>query len=171
MADVFRFSDELGPAKVLHLYEAGLGLRAILVVDSIATGPAIGGVRMADDVSAEECFRLARAMTLKNAAAGLPHGGAKAVIFDDPKQPVERKEQRVRALACAIGPIADYIPGPDMGTDETCMAWFKQASPEGVRRPKRARFPNQRKASLRCIPRIGRSVWRLAAQGQKASPL
>jgi glutamate dehydrogenase/leucine dehydrogenase len=31
----------------------------------------------------------------------------------------------VRAFASAIAPIADYIPGPDMGTDETCMAWIK----------------------------------------------
>jgi glutamate dehydrogenase (NAD(P)+) len=45
---------------------------------------AVGGVRMAPDVSAEECFRLARAMTLKNAAAGLPHGGGKSVIFANP---------------------------------------------------------------------------------------
>jgi glutamate dehydrogenase (NAD(P)+) len=125
MADVFQFADDLGPAKVLHILEPALGLRAILVVDNVAAGPAIGGVRMAEDVSLEECFRLARAMTLKNAAAGLPHGGAKAVIFGDPKQPAERKEQQVRAFACAIGPIADYIPGPDMGTDETCMAWIK----------------------------------------------
>ena len=125
MADVFRFCDELGPARVLHIYEVGLNLRAILVVDNIATGPAIGGVRMAEDVSVEECHRLARAMTLKNAAAGLPHGGGKAVVFGDPKQPPDRKEQLMRAFACALGPIADYIPGPDMGTDETCMAWIR----------------------------------------------
>jgi glutamate dehydrogenase (NAD(P)+) len=31
---------------------------------------------MAPDVSTEEAFRLARAMTFKNAAAGLPHGAA-----------------------------------------------------------------------------------------------
>ena len=80
---------------------------------------------MAKDASLEECFRLARAMTLKNAAAGLPHGGAKAVIFGDPKQPAERKEQQLRAFACAIGPITEYIPGPDMGTEETCMAWIR----------------------------------------------
>ena len=77
---------------------------------------------MAEDVSLEECFRLARAMTFKNAAAGLPHGGGKAVIFGDSKQLVHQKEQLVRAFACAID---DYIPGPDMGTDETCMAWIK----------------------------------------------
>jgi glutamate dehydrogenase (NAD(P)+) len=64
-------------------------------------------------------------MTMKNAAAGLPHGGGKAVIFGDPKQPAEAKEALIRAFAGAIGPIADYIPGPDMGTDETCMAWIE----------------------------------------------
>jgi glutamate dehydrogenase (NAD(P)+) len=79
----------------------------------------------AKDASLEERFRLARAMPLKNAAVGLPHGGGKAVIFGDPKQPVDRKERLVRAFASAIAPIADYIPGPDMGTDETCMAWIK----------------------------------------------
>jgi len=31
------------------------------------------GVRIALDVSIDECFRLARAMTFKNAAAGLSH--------------------------------------------------------------------------------------------------
>jgi glutamate dehydrogenase (NAD(P)+) len=110
---------------VLHIFEPGPGLRAIVVVDNVAVGPAIGGVRMALDVSAEECVRLARAMTLKSAAAGLPHGGGKAVIVGDPKQPAEDKQQQVRAFACAIDPITDYIPGPDMGTDETCMAWIK----------------------------------------------
>jgi glutamate dehydrogenase (NAD(P)+) len=125
MVDVFGWCDELGPARVLHLYAPGPSLRAILVVDNVAAGPAIGGVRMAEDVSLEECHRLARAMTLKNAAAGLPHGGGKAVVFGDPKQPAERKAQLMRAFACAIGPIADYIPGPDMGTDETCMAWIR----------------------------------------------
>jgi len=46
-----------------------------VVVDNVACGPSIGGVRMAPDAGTEECFRLARAMTFKNAAAGLAHGG------------------------------------------------------------------------------------------------
>jgi glutamate dehydrogenase/leucine dehydrogenase len=62
-------------------------------------------------------------MTLKNAAAGLPHGGAKAVIFADPDMPGSDKEHVIRAYACAIEEITDYIAGPDMGTDETAMAW------------------------------------------------
>ena len=123
MTDIFDFSDDLGPAKVIGIYEPRIPLKAILVVDNVAAGPAIGGCRMAPDVSLEECFRLARAMTLKNAAAGLAHGGGKSVIFADPSMPVADKERTVRAFARAIGQISDYIVGPDMGTNETCMAW------------------------------------------------
>lgn len=58
MDDLFRFADELGPAKIIHVHEPSIGLRAVLVVDNVAAGPSIGGVRMAPDVSTEECFRL-----------------------------------------------------------------------------------------------------------------
>ena len=121
--DPFAFADELGPAKIVHLAGPLQGLRAIVVVDNTACGPAIGGTRIVPDATLEECARLARAMTLKNAAAGLPHGGAKSVILADPRMPVEQKENILRAFADAIGDISDYIPGPDMGTDERCMAW------------------------------------------------
>ena len=122
---MFAFADEFGPARIIHIHRPGVGLRAIAVIDNTACGPAVGGVRMAPDVSAEECCRLARAMTWKNAAAGLAHGGGKSVIFADPRMPAGRKEEIVRAFADAIRDIADYIPGPDMGTDEVCMAWVK----------------------------------------------
>jgi glutamate dehydrogenase (NAD(P)+) len=125
MAEAFRFADELGPKRVIHVYEPSVGLRGTLVVDNVATGPAIGGLRMAPDVSTEECFRLARSMTLKNAAAGLPHGGGKSVVYGDPAMPAEAKERLIRAMACALGDCEDYIFGPDMGTDEVCMAWVK----------------------------------------------
>ncbi|UCE85030.1 MAG: Glu/Leu/Phe/Val dehydrogenase [Deltaproteobacteria bacterium] len=125
MSSPFAFADELGPAKIVHVYEPSIGLRGTLVVDNVATGPSIGGLRMAPDVSTEECFRLARAMTLKNAAAGLPHGGGKSVLYGDPKRPLDEKERLVRAMACALRDCEDYIFGPDMGTDETCMAWVK----------------------------------------------
>ena len=35
------------------------------------------------------------------------------------------KEQLIRAFAVAIRSLREYIPGPDMGTDETAMAWVK----------------------------------------------
>ncbi len=121
----FRFADALGPEKIVEIYEPRIALKAIVVVDNVACGPSIGGIRMAPDVSVEECFRLARAMTLKNAAAGLAHGGGKSVIFGDPRMAVAEKERTIRAFARAIRGLTDYIPGPDMGTDERCMAWTK----------------------------------------------
>jgi glutamate dehydrogenase (NAD(P)+) len=123
MEQVFEFADQLGPTKIIHVYEPSVNLKAILVVDNVAMGPSIGGLRMAEDVSTEECFRLARSMTLKNSAAGLRHGGGKSVMFGDPKMPKEEKEQLIRAMACALVDINEYIFGPDMGTDEECMAW------------------------------------------------
>ncbi len=117
--------DDLGPAKVIEVREPALGLRATLVVDNVALGPSIGGLRMASDVSNEECARLARAMTLKNAAAGLAHGGGKSVLVGDPRMPAERKERLIRAFAHALRNETDYIFGPDMGTDESCMAWVR----------------------------------------------
>ena len=125
MADIFDLGDTMGPAKVLHVSEPSIGLRAVLVVDNIARGPAVGGLRMAPDVSVEECARLARAMTLKNSAAGLAHGGGKSVLWGDPRMPRERKEGLIRAFAHALRNEEDYIFGPDMGTDEGCMAWIK----------------------------------------------
>lgn len=120
----FKYADHLGPKSIHHFHEPATGLKAILVVDNVAAGPAIGGCRMAPDVSLDECFRLARAMTFKNAAAGLPHGGGKSVIMADPTDEAH-KEKLIRVFAQMIGPIEDYIIGPDMGTNETAMGWVR----------------------------------------------
>lgn len=125
MNSVFSLADELGPLKVIHVHEPSIGLKGVLVVDNVAKGPSIGGVRMAPDVTTEECARLARAMTFKNAAAGLPHGGGKAILVGDPKMPKQQKEILIRGLACALEEVEQYIFAPDMGTDEECMAWVK----------------------------------------------
>ncbi len=135
MDDTFRFTDEFGPCRIIHIHRPSQDLKAIAVIDNTACGVAIGGVRMAPDVSLDECFRLARAMTWKNAAAGLPHGGGKSVIFADPKMPAEKKERIIRAFAGAISDIADYVPGPDMGTDELCMGWIKDETGRAVGLP------------------------------------
>lgn len=116
-------TDEYGPEKVVYIYEPRSGLKGIVVIDNVAAGPAIGGIRMAPDVTADEVFRLARAMTWKNALAGLRHGGGKAGILADPKSP--NKEMLIRKFAQAIENLHGYIPGPDMGTDETAMAWVR----------------------------------------------
>lgn len=153
--DPFRYTDDLGPARIVHVTDRVTGLRATVVIDNVAIGPAIGGVRMAPDVTTEECFGLARAMTFKNAAAGLRHGGGKSVIAADPSMPRAAKEQLVRAFARRIADLTDYVPGPDMGTDETCMAWMHDEIGRAVGLP----------ASLGGIPldEIGATGYGLAA--------
>lgn len=136
MDEIFRFGDEMGPGKVLHIYVPTLGLRSVVAVDNTACGPSIGGVRFEPDVTAEEACRLARAMTLKNAAAGLPHGGGKAVIAGDPKMDAQHKEQWIRAFARAIAGLQDYVPGPDMGTDEIAMGWIQDEIGRAVGLPR-----------------------------------
>lgn len=118
--EAFQYSDEIGPQKVLYVYDPKTKLKGIVVVDNTARGPAIGGIRMAPDISTEEIFRLARAMTFKNAAANIRHGGGKSGIIADPK--MKNKYDLIRSFAKAIEPVEEYIPGPDMGTDERCMA-------------------------------------------------
>ena len=121
-----RYADEYGPEKIVYVYEPRCKLRGIVVIDNSSIGPAIGGVRMTPSVSTEEVFRLARAMTWKNALAGIPHGGGKAGIIADSRAiSIEQKEILIRQFARGIEKLQEYIPGPDMGTDETCMAWVR----------------------------------------------
>ena len=115
-------ADELGPAKVVFLRPAA-GVEAVVVIDNVALGPAIGGTRVRPDITAREVARLARAMTLKNAVVGLPHGGGKSGIAAPPNLPPAEHERVMRAFARSIEQLTDYIPGPDMGTTETSMAY------------------------------------------------
>ena len=127
--------DEFGPHQVVFVAEPAAGLEAVVVVDNVAIGPAIGGTRMAVDVTVDEVARLARAMTFKNAAAGLPHGGAKSGIKADPSLPRDQKVALVRAFGRAIAPLTDYIPGPDMGLDEGLMAHLRDTCGRAVGLP------------------------------------
>ena len=155
MDNVFEFGDNIGPYKTIHVQNQSVGLSGILVIDNVAAGPSIGGMRIAPDVTFQECARLARAMTLKNAAAGLPHGGGKSVIIGDPKMPLAEKERIVRAFASALTDEVQYIFGPDMGSNEECMAWVRDEIGRSVGLP----------SVLGGIPldELGATGWGLAA--------
>ena len=136
MKNAFHVGDELGPEKIIELYDPATALHAILVVDNVAAGPAIGGLRMEVEVTKEECVRLARAMTLKNAMAGLAHGGGKSVIAAAPTLPEDEKQRLVRSFAYAVKDVLDYITGPDMGTNESLMACVKDVTGRAVGLPR-----------------------------------
>jgi glutamate dehydrogenase/leucine dehydrogenase len=128
-------ADKLGPSKVVFL-QLPDGIEAVVVIDNVTLGPGIGGVRMTETVSVSEVARLARAMTLKNAAVLLPYGGAKAGIVIPAGFDPARHEDIIRAFARSIRDLVEYIPGPDMGTTETDMAWIRDEIGRSVGLPR-----------------------------------
>jgi leucine dehydrogenase len=101
-----------------------VGLRAVIAIDDTTLGPGLGGVRLAaygDDAAAiREARRLAAAMTLKNAAAELPFGGAKSVILD--RGPIADRRVLMHRFGEFVARSGAYIPGVDMGTTTDDLA-------------------------------------------------
>ncbi|TWJ18250.1 Glu/Leu/Phe/Val dehydrogenase dimerization domain-containing protein [Geobacter argillaceus] len=101
--------DNIGPTKVIRLYSAKEQLRAVVVIDNTALGPAIGGVRVSPTVDVTEVWRLARTMTLKNSIGGLPldtlgatgFGLAECAEVAAPLAGIELADARVAAEAIA----------------------------------------------------------------------
>ncbi len=109
--------DEIGPEKILEVYDPKTGMKGFVVLDSTVRGPAKGGIRMTPSVSKEEVFKLARAMTYKCAISDLPFGGGKSgIVADSKKLTKEQKTNIVKAFATAIKPICPslYVAAPDM---------------------------------------------------------
>jgi leucine dehydrogenase len=101
-------------------HDDALGLHAVIAINDTTLGPGLGGVRCVgypSDVAAiTEAQRLAAAMTLKNAFAGLPFGGAKSVILA-PDPQVSRRALMQRFGEFVIRTGGAYLPGVDMGTN------------------------------------------------------
>ena len=98
------------------------------VQHNLSRGPGKGGVRFHPQVTLEEVMALAAWMTVKNAAVGLPYGGAKGGIRVDPTQlsrkELERMTRRYTSeIGIIIGPQQD-IPAPDVNTNPQIMAWM-----------------------------------------------
>ncbi|MCX6769273.1 MAG: Glu/Leu/Phe/Val dehydrogenase [Candidatus Micrarchaeota archaeon] len=116
------FEDDIGPEIVCHVYDPKTGMKGVVVIDNTALGPGKGGVRLVPDLTVGEVFGLARAMTWKNALAGIPFGGAKSGIMAPGHAP--NKVELMRAFSERIAPLVPsvYIPGPDMNIGENEMA-------------------------------------------------
>lgn len=116
--------DEFGPEKVVFVHDQKTGMCGVTVIHNTARGLGKGGIRFASDITVPEVIQLARTMTLKNAMADLPLGGAKSGIMNDPRAP--NKEEIVRAFARKIGHLfeKEYVGAPDMNTGQQEMAWI-----------------------------------------------
>jgi glutamate dehydrogenase/leucine dehydrogenase len=121
---VIELFESVGPdaewQRMLVIQDRSAGLRAIVLLHSLARGPAFGGIRRVAYASEAAGFadakRLAYAMTLKCALADLPAGGGKTVIFDNPEL---RREAAYELLGRAIERLGgEYVCGPDVGTGD-----------------------------------------------------
>jgi leucine dehydrogenase len=108
------------------------GLSGIIAIHSTALGPAAGGCRFwtysSDKEMSHDAARLARGMTYKNALAGLPFGGGKAVL----RRPVGDFDRIAlfRAYANAVAALEGrYITAEDVGTSMEDMNTVRQRTP------------------------------------------
>ncbi len=111
------------------VHDRASGLTAIIAVHSTHLGPAAGGTRFwhyTDPAGAiRDALRLSRGMSYKNAMAGLPMGGGKAVILAD--------EQRIKTpeMLAAFGDAVEalggrYVTAEDVGISEADMVAVSQ---------------------------------------------
>jgi leucine dehydrogenase len=100
------------------------GLKAIIAVHSTHLGPAGGGARFwhyaKDDDALTDALRLSRGMSYKNAMAGLPLGGGKAVIVADASR--TKSADLLHAFGRAVDGLGGrYVTAEDVGMNVADM--------------------------------------------------
>lgn len=127
----FEHTENRGHESVHYFSDPQTGLKAIIAIHSTALGPAAGGSRMWQyDCEADairDALRLSRGMTYKNAMAGLPLGGGKAVILADPEHPPT--EAMFHAFGRCVESLGGrYITAEDVGVTVENMRQVKQVT-------------------------------------------
>ena len=94
------------------------GLRAVIAVHSTHVGPGAGGVRFWNYAhpgdAVRDALRLSRGMSFKNAMAGLPLGGGKAVILADEAR--SKTPEMLVAFGRAVEKLSgSYVTAEDVG--------------------------------------------------------
>ena len=106
---------------VSYFHDAKTGLRGYIAIHNTNLGPSAGGTRYwaykSKEDALKDALRLSKAMTYKCALAGVPYGGAKAVIIADPKKP--KTKEFLKEYARQINLLnGNYITGEDVGIDQ-----------------------------------------------------
>ncbi len=117
--DIFEAMRRRGHEQLIFNFDKATGLRAIIAIHDTTLGPALGGCRMwpysSEDAAIEDALRLSEGMTYKSAAAGLDHGGGKAVIIGNPA--TDKTEALFRAFGRFLETLnGRFVSGEDMGT-------------------------------------------------------
>ena len=113
-----------GHESVQAFHDEKTGLKTIIAVHSTARGPAAGGCRMwpypSSEAALEDVLRLSRAMSYKNAMAGLELGGGKSVILGDSR--TDKSPALFEAFGRAVEAVGGrYWAAEDVGTSPADM--------------------------------------------------
>ena len=111
------------------VHDRASGLTAIIALHSTQLGPAAGGTRFwhyADSAGAmHDALRLSRGMSYKNAMAGLPMGGGKAVVLLDGKG--TKTPEMLATFGDAVEALRGrYVTAEDVGASEADMVAIAQ---------------------------------------------
>jgi len=114
------------------VHDRETGLTAIFAVHSSHLGPGAGGTRFwhypDPALAMRDALRLSRGMSYKNAMAGLPMGGGKAVILADPDR--TKTPEMLAAFARAIDALGgQYVTAEDVGMSEADMVAISRETP------------------------------------------
>src|SRR5712671_4004095 len=129
--EIFDLREFDGHELIVFGHDPATSLRAIIAIHSTALGPAAGGCRMWPYATTAEAvcdvLRLSRGMSYKNALAGVPFGGGKAVIIG------ESRKAKTPELFEAFGRLVDslggrYVTAEDVGTTSADMASVARAT-------------------------------------------
>jgi leucine dehydrogenase len=126
--NIFEAIGQMGHEQLAFSSDPESGYRAIIAIHSTRLGPAVGGTRVWNYATEEEAIidalRLARGMTYKTAAAGLPLGGGKSVIIADNTS--LNREQIFRLHGRFIETFGGrYKTGEDVGTSPDDMGLIR----------------------------------------------
>ena len=121
-----------GHEQVVVGHDESSGLRAVVAIHSTALGPALGGTRFHSYVdraaALADVLLLSRAMSYKNALAGLPHGGGKAVIIGDPRR--DRSTAMLHAYGRLVAGLSGrYVTAADVGSTVSDMDVIAEVCP------------------------------------------
>ncbi len=125
---VFR-NDDFDDHEAIHfICDEDAGLHAVIAIHDRSLGPALGGLRMfkyaTEHDAVSDVLRLSRGMSFKNAIAGIPFGGGKAVILGDPTK--DKSPELFGALGKAINNLGGaYITAEDVGTNVQDMDYIR----------------------------------------------
>ena len=129
--EILEYMEMEGHQQLAVWTDPAVGLRSFIAIHNTKLGPALGGTRIwlhkSEDEAIMDVLRLSKAMTYKNALAGLAHGGGKGLIMAD------ARTQKTKAMMESYGRFVEslggrYITTEDVGASAEDMQWIARTT-------------------------------------------